>query len=225
MEVNEKLLSKEKDLEFKRIKGLTWLPWVGTNYFQLDHRILIIAESHYQTPGESIEKDDSITRKVVQIYAIPRDKPAAMFENLYRCLFATNDINRELLWSNIAFYNFVQRPMPTIKSRPNEQDFHMGWKVFVDIVKNLKPTECIFVGVEATKFFNDNMYKLGIPYNSVQRLKLENLRRYARQFSIVLNDTTIPCVAIQHTSHHFSWKSWNVFLQKGYNEILKDLQK
>ena len=53
MEVNEKLLSRAKDAEFKQVQGLTWLPWVGTNYFHARRRVLIVAESHYNE-GEDI---------------------------------------------------------------------------------------------------------------------------------------------------------------------------
>ena len=47
MEANLQLLSQDKDRYFMDIENLSWLPWVGVNYFQSKRRVLIIAESHY----------------------------------------------------------------------------------------------------------------------------------------------------------------------------------
>ena len=41
----DKALTTKFDDEFKKITGLTWLPWVGKNFDNC--KILIVAESHY----------------------------------------------------------------------------------------------------------------------------------------------------------------------------------
>lgn len=236
MNLNRELLSLEKDNDFRRLQELTWLPWVGVNYFHARRRVLIVAESHYNK-GENIDhkqsqtiQDENVTRKVVQYYPVSHEESNPMFENLHRCLFQTNNIDRETIWKNIAFYNFIQRPMDYNgneweKERPNGNDLQIGWKVFIEVIKLLRPTDCIFVGVAAADAFNENMNKLGIEYKSTEWQKVEHCKHYARKFSIILDDYTLKCIAIQHTSHHFSWKAWNAYLDKENPKMMKDLYR
>lgn len=222
MEANLQLLSQDKDRYFMDIENLSWLPWVGVNYLQSKRRVLIIAESHYNV-GDNIETKNLKTmrkkwqtRDVVQYYPIAHKENNSMFENLHRCLFQTININRENIWKHIAFYNFIQRPMDyNIKERPNESDWEKGWDVFFEIIKILKPTDCIFVGVGAADRFNEYMYqKRNIEYEKVKWMNVENSKRYARKFAFKIDDIELSCLAIQHTSHHFSWSAWNKFLQQ-----------
>lgn len=236
MEANTSLLYLEKDRSFDRIEGLSWYPWIGSNYFRAQRRVLIVGESHYNT-GDNIDeaniktiREKWTTRDVVQTYPVSHDRDNNMFENLHRCLFQTNHIDRESVWKNVAFYNFVQRPMnyngkEWEKERPTRKDIEIGWRVFVDVVNILQPTDCLFVGVAAADAFNENMKTLGISYDGVRWNKVENCKRYARCFKLSINDFSLKCIAIQHTSQYFSWSAWNAYLDKENHEMLKYLKQ
>ena len=233
MEADLNLISQEKDRYLNEIKNLSWLPWVGRNYFQSKRRVLIIAESHYNI-GDNIEYKNQktqgakwVTRDVVQYYPVLNCENNPMFENLHRCLFQTNKIDRNSIWSHIAFYNFVQRPMDyNIKERPTTEDWQIGWSVFFEVINILKPTDCIFVGVGAADHFNDYVsIRSNIKYNCVNWINVENSKRYARKFSFEIHDYKLSCLAIQHTSHHFSWHAWNQFLQHHFKDALHYLNK
>lgn len=231
-EANVNLLSLENDRQFEKIQNLTWLPWVGKNYFNAKRRVLIVAESHYCS-GEEIEKyinatmrQKWITRDVVQYYSVSHKNSQPMFDNLMRSFFQTLNIDRENLWKNIAFYNFIQRPMDyNRKERPTKSDISTGWQVFIDVVKILKPTDCIFVGVAAADNFNENISAMNIPHAPIKWIKVDNCKRYARSFSMDTSGISLHCLAIQHTSHHFSWQAWHNFLIREKKEMLKYLDR
>lgn len=217
---NVELLS---DCQLPTIEGLKWLPWIGKGYFNSEPRVLIIGESHYLLPEDdphykgnedevnSPEKD--FTRNVVQTFCIDQKKGQPMFDNLNRCLFGKRDMKkitldmRKAKWQQLAFYNFVQRPMKNNQKRPTKSDMQIGWKVFAELINVLKPTECIFIGVAAAD-------------KSPKRYGCKKSKKKAvghvppRFFSIPIDEQkSIPCIAIRHTSHHFSWEEWRILLQ------------
>lgn len=56
MEYKEDALTgsdKQFDAAFSRVEGLVWLPWVGKNYAQGKHRVLVVAESHYSVQDDA----------------------------------------------------------------------------------------------------------------------------------------------------------------------------
>lgn len=204
---NIELLS---DSHIPFIDGMTWLPWIGKEYFKGDHRLLIVGESHYLTGKEKnrVETEQpDFTRNVIQTFCINHKKPQPTFDNLARCLFSKQKLTREIredMWKHLAFYNFVQRPMENNKKRPTKSDIQTGWNVFAELIKFLRPTECIFIGFAAAD--SENPYKC-------KRSK-EKVGRYAaRLFSAKIDEqTSCPCIAIKHTSQYFSWNAWRKLL-------------
>lgn len=215
----EELLSLKYDDDFKEIKDLKWLPWIGAKYFDSEPCLLIVGESHYLLPktdkhyekNKQEAKQLDFTRNVVQTKCIDdKKKPQPFYDNLNRCLFGKKKMEnitlqmREEKWQQLAFYNFVQRPMKNNKKRPKSEDWETGWKVFAELIKILKPTKCIFIGVAAAD--NNNKYEC---------IKKEKVGRVApRFFEIPIGEqNAIPCIAIKHTSQYFSWEEWYKFLK------------
>ena len=220
-QANDELLCLDHDPHLEKIQDLKWLPWIGIDYFNSEPRILIVGESHYLLPEDnpyyeknkdevnSPEKD--FTRNVVQTFCIDHKKVQPMFDNLNRCLFGKRDMKkitldmRKAKWQQLAFYNFVQRPMENNQKRPTGEDLENGWKVFAELIKILQPTECIFIGVAAA----DSSYN---PYKCRHgKEKVGNV--VPRLFSVKIEEQTCQCIAIKHTSHHFSWKKWREYLK------------
>lgn len=219
---NKELLSLEYDNQFKATVGLKWLPWIGKEYFNSEHRLLIVGESHYliddKEHPERVKKNKEeaeqldFTRNVIQTFCIDNKKPQPTFDNLTRCLFDKRTMKkitlemREEKWRHLAFYNFVQSPMKTNQMRPTKDDLQTGWNVFSKLINILQPTECIFIGFAAADSAY-NRYKC-------KRGK-EKVGRYtARLFNVPLdNQHTCRCMAIKHTSQYFSWEEWRKMLE------------
>ena len=230
------LLSLDKEIEskfeemMKRPDSLKWFPWIGKEYSKSECRVLIVGESHYliddKEHPEMTEKNKEeakrpdFTRNVIQTTCIDdKKKTQPTFDNLARCLFGDEIMEREKrmeVWKHLAFYNFVQCPMKTNKKRPKPKDMEIGWEVFAELIKILKPTHCIFIGFAAADNYN--------PYKC-KRSK-EKVGKYAaRLFSAKIDEqNTCQCIAIKHTSQYFSWKSWSDFLQKRYPEMMQYLK-
>jgi len=222
---NDELLSLKYDCNFKEVNGLNWLPWIGKDYFSSERRVLIVGESHYLTGSEKNLQEVSqqdFTRNVIQTKCIDdKEKDQPTFDNLTRCLFGKKKMNekekREKVWQHLAFYNFVQRPMKTNKKRPKPSDMNIGWEVFAELIKILKPTECIFIGFAAV----DSCYN---PYKCQHSEDIVG-RYTARIFSAKIDEQhTCQCIAIKHTSQYFSWKKWRKFLKEEYPDMMKYLK-
>lgn len=205
---NIELLS---DCQLQPIEGLTWLPWIGREYFRSEHRLLIVGESHYLTGTKSNLQEVSqpdFTRNVIQTFCVDHNKPQPTFDNLIRCLSGEQKLTAKMraeMWQQLAFYNFVQRPMKTNQKRPTKEDLQKGWNVFAELIKILQPTECIFVGFAAAD--NSNPYRC--------RRSKEKVGKYAaRLFTVKTDEQNVcPCIAIKHTSQYFSWTKWRELLK------------
>ena len=164
------------------VPGLTWLPWVGQGFVErpLKKRLLVAGESHYYR-GDTPEKREAerkayltnpqSTRDVVSESLINQDWTTRTLTNIPKLLFQATAIDRPRLWADSAYYNFVQRPMDHNQGgqpeRPTEDDFVAGWRVFAEVVRIIQPSQCLFIGVEAAKTFNDSMTRQKVPFEQV----------------------------------------------------------
>lgn len=238
MDMTELLdLSFDSSFDILREKGLTWRPWVGVNYEKSKFKILIAAESHYsnnedahqcQIDLKQICSDADYTRAVIWESAISQDYPNKMCSNLHRTLLQTDQIDdKSLLWKNISFYNFIQRPMNYGKQnpeRPKGADFASGWRTFIGVVKTLQPKVCVFVGVASSNYFDDAMATLGIEHEGVKRIDFINSAHF-REASICVNGVTTKMFFIKHTSVYFSWSTWHEALKNKIPNELEFLKK
>lgn len=123
--------STQQDSELKSIFDLSWLPWIGTEYFKNNNRLLIIGESQYAQGETAIAyKEDlnrvsgiDFTRNAVLQTQIQNHYKHPALDNLLKALFGNGSIDKAKLWKNIAFYNFVQRVMDysSFDSKKTEQ--------------------------------------------------------------------------------------------------------
>lgn len=220
------------DSTLSKIEQLTWLPWVGQNFKSNTHRVLIVGESHYmlgkddKAYNEKYQKSSNnknFTRDCIYECAINEEWRNPTYENINRVLVRSNKFSKKDLWRNVAFYNFISHIVDyRVKERPEYGDFYKSWKTFKNILEILKPTVCIFIGVEASNSFNSAIEELGIKN---ERVNWENKisTTYPRTASVKLNDSIIPISFIQHTSHHFSWSKWNDFLLGRHKTVLNFL--
>ncbi|WP_100629749.1 hypothetical protein [Algoriphagus formosus] len=208
------------DLSLSSIENLKWLPWIGSDFFNLpfNKRLLIVGESHYHdnTPA-TIDRhnDKTFTRSVIKEFAIDRCYYGTkIFPNLHRALFQSDEFNSASFWNSVSFYNFIQRPMVTNKERPNYTDFYNSWFPFLETTKLLQPKICLFIGTSAANSLERALEHTGYSTPGViWEEKINNA--YAKTSTI--QDTEgkeILLIFIKHTSQRFSWSQWNTYLIK-----------
>lgn len=208
------------DQSLSAIPTLKWLPWIGEHYFDLEEnsRILIIGESHYHNGTEkSIISHNSptFTRAIIQEMAIDRQYyKTKFFPNLHLALFRNDNFDKNAFWNSVSFFNFIQRPMNTPKSRPEWQEYYTGWETFFAIVKILKPTTCIFIGLTSSNSLADAIRNTEL---SIDGINSEDKIGGASPRTTTIKDkenNQIKLIFIRHTSQRFSWSKWNDYLRK-----------
>lgn len=219
---------------FDQIKELTRYPWIGSNY--KENRLLIVGESHYaqdENTNSDLDcyngflKDKNRTISIVE--DLMNGSNWKTFQNTYPALVGSENIDKEAFWSNVAFYNFIQRPMNTRMDRPSKSDYCSGWDVFYEVLKVIKPSHCIFLGLESAKFlypvikekkdiiFADKKCtieqwdkRIGVNWGKIAHLEYEEVN----------TDITF----IKHPSAYFKKKDWNDYLMERIGVTLENLK-
>lgn len=206
------------------LKTLTWLPWIGENYAgsPSDKKILLIGESHYY--GDEDDKKWSekggFTREIIQD-VIKGNHTHPFFRNSMRLLALSND-KKAKFWSNIAFYNFIQKPVEK-NTRPVSTDFNDGWSPFFDLIKVINPSVCIFLGASAAQQFSraNQILKRNVTLSKDKKIN----GAWARSGTFSSDKGNIELVFIKHPSSRFSNDLWRKYLEKRISpqlEWLKD---
>ena len=221
------------DSNLSGLSGLTWLPWIGKDFKNNEKRLLIVGESHYQFVDDDAENkkrfeeataNTNFTRECIVQSPISGLWSNKTFENIHWVMLRSKIEKRGLFWEQVAFYNFIPRLMNyRKKERPTWVDFYSSWKTFIELVKILNPTDCIFIGVSASNSFNLAMQELRVDHEPVKWLEPIGTA-YARTAKLNLNDSEIKLSFIQHASKMFSWSKWNDFLARENGETLSFLE-
>ncbi len=227
--------SQDFDNGFDQIPGLTWQPWVGSQWAQrpAERRLLVVGESHYAlgTTSEEIarnietcSKHRSYTREVVSESLVEDDWATPTLRNIPKMLFGAKTLDRLRFWSEVGYYNFVQRQMNGPDGeRPTGDDFLDGWPVFLHIVELLQPSFCLFIGVEATNSFWHGLQKAGWePFWPERRSKVS--RTWGRHAVLEVGGKKVELVFVQHAGRYFSWQGWNEHLQREHPALMEWLR-
>lgn len=206
--------------EFKKINSLKWLPFIGNNYLNTpnENKMLVVGESHYHDNStESILKHDNenYTRIVIQELAIERQYwGTKIFGNLHKTLLKNDEFSTSNFWNLVCYYNFIQRPMVTNKSRPKLNDFIEGWETFFKIIEIIKPKVCLFIGTSSANSLKNSIQDTNF---KIKSLKWEDKLNGAYAKSAIITDidnNEIKLIFIKHTSQMYSWEKWNKYLEK-----------
>jgi|GEM_PF-3610962 len=158
-------ITKEYDNFFSK-ETFTWLPWVGRNYPYAQIKLLIIGESNYDDNPDKIEKDRNFTRKVIDDFQISFAKMNQTFKGFDKLLDLKSKEEIRNFWSNVAFYDFVQRAMlwwedkhgKSNTEKPTPDDCRKGIVTFNSIIDILQPDFVLCIGVKSLDHvikFND----------------------------------------------------------------------
>ena len=171
-------ISFDSTLEVLRKQNqLTWYPWIGKNYRHNAQRIMFILESAYENDNnkETIVKNPSFTRQTIHEVFIRGDNYSDTLNNLrsvLRILIDDKTIPDSSIWENLVYHNVVQRIMDykgKTREKPNPDDFRNGCRTLKEIIKTLKPTLCICMGVRLNKYILEDT-----SFGIIRRDKTEN---------------------------------------------------
>lgn len=219
----DNIIDESFDPEFDKIENLTWYPWIGVEYPKGMRRVLIVGDSHYAVDDkgnfdQECYDDFMLTKKMTR-YIVERYLKGETW-NFYQNLENTF-LDSSGFWSKIAFYNFIQHPMKQNNAIPDEQEYLIAWRCFVDLVKVLKPTDCIFIGVRSETCFGYSCHEMGIKY-TIEDMPVIINRTHPRKANIVLSDTySVDLYFIRHTSQYYSPDQWNGFLKQQVPEAME----
>ena len=125
--------------------SIAFEPYVGPRFAQSPVRLLILGESHYGEPNA--EDPHGATRKVVHMW---RTRQWAVRYLTIAARIVTGlkawEIDRDTAFAEIAFYNFVQVQMPTIKHRPTAEQCRASWDAFREVLELHDPTHILTTG-------------------------------------------------------------------------------
>ena len=224
-------LNQTFDFQFDKIENLTWYPWVGKDYALSNRRVLIIGDSHYAVDDGNFDEDcyndfisnKDTTRKFAEGYM--NGEEWNFNRNLRLCLLNVDDKTLlKPLWGKIAFYNFIQEPMKQRDAKPTIEQYKIAWNVFVKLLKIIKPTDCIFIGVRSETGFGSCMYELGLKEEKEYDIKNMNRKingTLPREAFIKFSDEyRLRLLFIKHTSIGFTYSDWHEFLKKEMPEAM-----
>lgn len=220
---------------FEKLTKLTWFPWIGSKYTKgiNGKRLLLVGESHYAQDEngnfdpecyDDYMNDKNSTQKIIESN-IDQKEERIIFKNTYKSLLGTEDINKEIFWSNVSYYNFIQRMMETREDRPTKADYSQGWNVFYELLKIIKPTHCLFLGSSCTEFLYRSLSQKENINITLEQWDEKIGRCYGKIAQINYEGTTTDLTFIRHPSAYFDWQAWNAYLKKKDSALLEELSE
>ena len=216
------------DEQFAKINNLKWTPWIGINYSKTG--ILLLGDSFCDDGEGWPDYDPYAPRSLVLNQGLSSHKPEfasrkflTVVEKTLLNQEETDFSERENFWTSVAFFNIVQRALPTRAERPQYTDFDIGWSVVLDIAEIIKPKFCIKLGIDGigrlgAKLASDNP---GWKYNADEFYKkpyIINLSKDNYQFKII-------CINHPTGSFGFDYEHWFNIINEVAPEIRQSLKQ
>ena len=199
--------TSELDDRFVR-GGIYFLPWVGQKYNEgvSGRKLLVLGESHYDT-WDNVKRDlpPQFTRECIE-YVLNREHAVARFwKYIEQALLNESRANGwapsggPALWSQIAFYNFVQSPVNSgSRQAPTNEQFARSIPPFRTLLEELRPERVLVCG----KRLWSRMDRTHSPlHDCIQAYQLSD-------------GVLVWCLAIVHpSSGRFSWCKTHQLIQ------------
>jgi hypothetical protein len=211
------------DEELEKVPNLKWLPWIGHNFCSTG--LLLIGDSFYEDSDEWLE-DKFAARHFVYNQGLSSFKPEysnrKFFQVIEKTVLNQADTDfkeREKFWVSSAYFNLVQRILPSRQVRPQDTDFDLGWTAALNVAEILRPKICIKLGI-------DGIGRLGYKMaNENPGWTFDSDEFYRRPFVINLskNNYHLKIIFINHPtgSFGFDYVYWADIL----NNVVPDLRQ
>lgn len=203
------------------IKELKRFPWIGKNYLQ--NRILILGDSHYATNKEAEKEFEDPYSTIETIKAVIENGPYSFYNGLYNLFNLGTQNEIEDFWSNIAFYNFVQKIMKDVHQKPSTAHRMEAWRCLAEVSKVLQPTFILFLGIRnwyGTHALEDTDTKCELEWDKT--IKISKVTpAYGK---LLLPQGEIPFSIIRHSAMGFDASAWREYLQNKKPEVMSILR-
>jgi hypothetical protein len=207
-------LSLDVDNDLIKIEDLKWFPWIGNKYFDMETKVILLGESHYDwKKSDSLPKlkDKIFTRFVVAHQGLCHISSCKdywrIFRNIERTFYNEKYVEnkkREKIWSSVVYLNLVQNVMDSIKHRPQKEDYGKGWKVLKQTINLLKPKLVIVLGCENNKIIAfQEAFKDALTKND------EILNKVGTSFCRKSERDDVTFLFIRHPSSYYPWSKWH----------------
>lgn len=225
------LCDKNFDNEFDSVNLLLRYPWVGVNYTNSKHHVLLLGDSHYATNDDGthseieeirFKTDKESTRETINCAIdnfCEQGSSWKMFNGLLNTFINTTPEAVKAFFGKVAFYNFIQEPMKYRDSKPTAMQKREGWQCLAKVVEILEPDFIIFIGTR-------NWY--GLEVQKMGELKWEGIKISNCQPATGSINTSIgntPLALIHHTSQGYNPLLWRNYLKEKAPEIVFFLMK
>ncbi len=124
--------------------NIVFAPYVGPRFQDGPVRLLLVGESHYGDPDHD---PFEATRTVVRKWQT-REWAIRFLTVGARILTGQQawQVDRCGAFADVAFYNFIQVAMPTVRHRPTREQGLASWAAFREVLANLDPTHIVATG-------------------------------------------------------------------------------
>ena len=222
--------------QFDKVKSLGRYPWVGINYSKSNYRVLIVGDSHYTVDnnGNFCEEEynrckttKDYTREILRcvINDVCKGEPTwTMYRNMINTFTSYTPDEVKYLWSEVAFYNFIQEPMKQRDQVPTNEDCKIGWQCFNEVVDILKPDFCLFVGIRSNREI-DIINSIGGKYIIEKDKEMCNNSSSHYGEIETKEGTKTRFRIIKHTSSYYSPEAWYQYLMNKEVKLMCQLDR
>jgi len=221
--MKEQMLTKFDD-NLLKVDNLKWLPWIGVNYQNTN--LLIVGESFYNDEDGWPENDPEAPRNFVKNQGLNSEDPnfsnRKLFNNVEQILLnqdKSSYIERGKIWASVAYMNQVQKALENSKSRPNDNDFDLGWKVVLDVAEITQPKVIVKLGVDGIGRLG---YLMANGYKGWETT-IDGFRTSPeRIIGLRKDDFKMKIVAIHHPTgsrSNYGYEFWANIVQMHYPEL------
>jgi hypothetical protein len=219
-------LDKSYDPTFETL-SLPWRPWVGSSFRNTKVKTIVLGESIYvwgevaehEKTFARINERDSLRQRHLRVGLAENfkkgDRKRAYLANFERAVFLKTQpsaLERQRLWSQVAYFNLVPRTLKSRRHRPTVEDFETGWQQFFRVAGALDAQRCIVYGTEGKKI--DTL--LAMP--DVTILQKERILPTISDVKplhlrVLREGKEMEFLFIRHPSAFFAWQEWGHMLR------------
>ena len=235
--MNDPHIAEYHDFSFdESFSGIPYPPWIGKQYNGATSRILIIAESVYDSdPGSSVTKDSlqkatfvrHCVREIGLHFTMDCPWKGSETQKLYRGVERlvwneklVTDEQKLKLWTTVAFHELVQRPMECKKARPDAHDLKHGTVILAKLLKILSPNLCIFLGTDKRKL--NALEEVFVTRAEWSNQKLNGA--YPKTISLASCGLDCKIVMVKHPSQRFSSNLWSNYLEENARSAISSFR-
>jgi hypothetical protein len=201
-------------------------PWVGDEYSIgiKGKKIMVLGHNHYCDCRPTCQCCPVVDCKLFTLGVIKKylEKPyydssedksrwRLTYNNFEKAFFSRdlNDDERRELWNHLLFYNLVQEAMPDPNTIPNREQYANAIEPFRSILREHKPDVILAWGNGA---YNHTPNDYGVEIESIEYGRVRCIGwRYLGY------EHPIDIFKIRHPSRCFSYRKWNVIINKILN--------